>query len=111
MRRFLLTMATAASALAVASCSDLTGVRGDLAGTYELETIDGQVLPQTVPDDEFGTVSLVYGEIELNSDGTFVDFYQFVAPGSSFVRSREFFGRWELEGNSRIRFETDNGGE
>jgi hypothetical protein len=111
MRRFLLTMATAASALAVASCSDLTGVRGDIAGRYELETIDGQALPQTVSDDEFGTVSVVYGEIELDRDGTFIDVYQFVAPGSSFVRTREIFGRWELEGSSRIRLVTDNGGE
>jgi hypothetical protein len=107
MRRFLLTMATAASALAVASCSDLTGVRGDVVGRYELETIDGQVLPQPVDDDQFGTVSVVYGEIELDSDGTFIDMYQYVAPGG--VRTQQIFGTWELEGNSRIRFETDNG--
>jgi hypothetical protein len=107
MRRFLLTMATAASALAVASCSDLTGVRGDVAGVYELETIDGEPLPQPVNDDQFGTVSVVYGEIELFSDGTFIDMYQYVAPGG--VRTQEFSGTWELEGNSRIRFRTNNG--
>jgi hypothetical protein len=109
MRRFLLTMATAASALAVASCSDLTGVRGDVVGRYELATIDGQALPQLVDDDQFGTVTVVYGEIELDSDGTFIDMYQYVAPGG--VRTQEFFGTWELEGNSRIRFRADNGAE
>jgi hypothetical protein len=107
MRRFLLTVATAASALAVVSCSDLTGVRGDVVGRYELQTIDGQVIPQMVNDDQFGTVTVVYGEIELDSDGTFIDMYQYVAPGG--VRTQELFGTWELEGSSRIRFEANNG--
>ena len=108
MRRFLLTLATAASTLAVTSCSDLTGVGGDVTGHYELRTIDGQILPQTVPDEEFGTITVVYGEINLDDDGRFVDMYQFTTPGSSFVRMRDVAGTWEREG-SEIRFDGDNG--
>jgi hypothetical protein len=108
MRRFLLTVATAASVLAVASCSDISGIGGDPVGAYELETIDSQQLPETVPDDEFGTITVVYGEIELENDGTFIDMYQFTTPGSSFTRTRELSGTWEHDGG-RIRFDANNG--
>jgi hypothetical protein len=109
MRRFLFTVATAASVLAVTSCSDITGIGGDLVGRYELETIDGQGLPRTVSDDQFGTVTIVYGEIELDNDGTFIDMYQFTTPGSSFTQTQEISGTWERDGSSRIRFDADNG--
>jgi hypothetical protein len=110
MRRFLLTVATAASVLAVASCSDISGIGGDPAGTYELETIDGQQLPETVPDpdEEFGTITVGYGEIQLDNDGTFIDMYQFTTPGSSLTRTRELSGTWEHDGG-RIRFDANNG--
>ncbi len=107
MRRFLLTAATAASALAVASCGDVTGVRGDVAGRYELQTINGQFLPVTVDDPRVGFVTFLYGEIELDNDGTFIDVYQYRTSGSSFVRTEEIFGTWTRSGD-RIRFEPDD---
>jgi hypothetical protein len=107
MRRFLLTVATAASALAATSCSDLTGLRGDVTGRYELQTINGQFLPVTIDDPQVGSVTFVYGEIELSSDGTFIDMYQYRTSGSAFVRTDEIFGTWSRSGD-RIRLEPDD---
>lgn len=108
MRRFLLTMATAASTLAVTSCSDITGVGGDAVGRYELQTINGRSLPVTFDDPQFGAVTFVYGEVELNSDNTFVDTYQYTLPGSSFVETEQTFGTWTRSGNT-VEFQTDAG--
>jgi hypothetical protein len=101
-------MATAASVLAVTSCSDITGVRGDVVGTYELQTINGEFLPVTINDPDFGAVTFVYGEIELDNDGRFVDTYQYRFSGSSFVETDQIFGTWTRSGNT-IEFETDDG--
>lgn len=103
MRRFLLTVATAASVLAVTSCSDVTGIGGDLIGRYELQSINGQFLPAT-----FSDVTYTVGELELDSDGTFIDTYQYQVSGDPFVGTERTFGTWERDGN-RIRFEGDNG--
>jgi hypothetical protein len=102
MRRFLLTVATAASALAVTSCSDAFGVGSNVAGRYELQTINGVFLPVTLEG-----VTFLYGELQLDSDGTFVDFYQYQVPGSP-VEPDQLTGTWERIGNS-IRFDADNG--
>jgi hypothetical protein len=104
MRRFLLTVATAASALAVTSCSDITGTRGDVAGTYELRTVDGDFLPATIDDPEFGFVTFEYGEVQLDSDGTFFDVIQYRVEGSSRIVTDEISGTWTISGD-RIRFD------
>ena len=109
MRRFLLTLATAASALAVTSCSDLTGVRGDVVGTYELRTVNGQSVPVTIDDPDFGLVTFVYGEVDIDEDGTFVDTFQYQVPGSSRVETDQIFGTWSISGD-RVRFEPDDAG-
>jgi hypothetical protein len=109
MRRFLLTLATAASALAVTSCGDITGTRGDVAGTYELQTVDGDFLPATISDPDFGSVTFEYGELQLDSDGTFVDVVQYRIAGSSRIETDEIFGTWSISGD-RIRFEPDDVG-
>jgi hypothetical protein len=101
MRRFLLTAATAASALAVTSCSDITGTRGDVAGTYELRTINGQSLPVTTPS---GSRTYEAGVLELNNDGTFVDIIQYRTFGNPLIQEDQFSGTWERNG-SEIRLE------
>jgi predicted small secreted protein len=106
MRRFLLTIATAASALAVTSCGDVLGIGSDVTGRYELRTINGQFLPVTINDPDLGSVTFVWGEIELNSDGTFVDMYQYQTPGNP-VRTDEIFGTWTRSGD-RIRLQPDD---
>jgi hypothetical protein len=108
MRRFLLTLATAASALAVTSCGDITGTRGDVTGTYELRTVDGDFLPATFNDPDFGLITFEYGELQLDSDGTFVDIVQYRVAGSSRVEEDQIFGTWTVSGD-RIRFDPDDG--
>ncbi len=110
MRRFLLSVATAATALTASACGDVTGINGGgVAGIYELRTIGGESLPVTL-DEEFETRTYVAGEIEINNDGTFVDLVQYRNPGSSRIWSIEIFGTWERDGD-RIRFEPENGNE
>jgi hypothetical protein len=108
MRRFLLTVATAASALVGTACSDAIGIGGNVAGSYELRTINGQSLPITFNDPDFGSVTFVAGEVELDNDGTFIDTIQFRFSGSSLVETQSVFGTWTRSG-SEIRFETDDG--
>ena len=103
MRRFLLTVATAASALAISSCGDITGVRS-VEGVYELRTVNGLALPVTLND---GTTA-VAGEIELDSNGQFVDTFQFQDFSSSFVETDQVSGTWTRSGN-QIEFETTDG--
>ena len=105
MRRFLLTMATAASVLAVTSCSDATGI-GGIAGTYELRTLNGQSLPVS---DQFGSRTIEAGQLELDSDGNFLEIIQYRLSGSSLIRTDEFFGTWDRDGSNRIRLDYDSG--
>lgn len=107
MRRFLLTLATAASAFAVTSCGDITGTRGDVVGTYELRTVNGDFLPATIDDPDFGSVTFEYGEIQLDSDGTFVDLIQYRVGSSSRIETDEIFGTWTISGD-RIRLRPDD---
>jgi hypothetical protein len=106
MRRFLLTAATAATALAVTSCGDITGTRGDVAGTYELRTVNGDFLPTTITDVD-GSVTFEYGELQLDSDGTFVDVVQYRLDGGSRIWTDEIFGTWTISGD-RITLEPDD---
>ena len=105
MRRVLLTVAVAATTLAGTACSDSIGIGANVAGSYELRTVNGQSLPA---DDNSGSVTFVGGLLELDSDGTFVDVLQFREPGNPLVRSDEQFGTWDRDGDE-IRLEYDNG--
>jgi hypothetical protein len=104
MRRFLLlSVATAATMLAVAACGDLTGVSDELVGTYQLRTIGGQPVPVVgVP------VTYSGGELELDGDGMFDRTYQTSVSGG-LPSEIHIFGTWERIG-SAIRFETNDGG-
>ena len=109
MRRFLLTVATAASALAITSCGDITGV-GNVTGAYELQTINGQFLPVTVDDPSQGTIIILGGEIILDSDETFSDLIDYRFPGSSQIIPQDVTGTYTRSGNT-ITFFPDGGGQ
>jgi hypothetical protein len=94
--------------LAVTACSDITGVRGDVVGTYELQTVNGRFLPATFDDPQFGTVTVEGGAVELDNNGSFIDIFQYRLPGSSLIRSTETSGTWTRVGNE-IEFQTDAG--
>jgi hypothetical protein len=103
MRRFLLTLATAASVLAVTSCSDATGIGSNPAGSYELQTINGQSLPV-----QLGSRTYEGGVLELDSNGEFVERLQFRDFGDPLSTQQDFFGIWERNG-SEIRLDYDDG--
>jgi hypothetical protein len=105
MRRFLLTVATAATALTGAACSDVTGIGANVAGSYELTRVNGQSLP--APDNT-GSVTFHAGVLELDSDGTFFDLLQYRVAGDPRIIDDEEFGTWERNG-SEIRLDYDSG--
>jgi hypothetical protein len=103
MRRFLLTVAAAATALTSTACSDSTGLGANVAGSYELRAINGQPLPADV-----GSLTYEGGILELDSDGTFVERLQYREFGSPLSTQQDFFGTWERSG-SEIRLDYDGG--
>jgi hypothetical protein len=104
MRRFLLTVATAASALAAASCSDATGIRADLEGTYTLWTVNGVSPPEFVPEFD---AEIVSGEVTLYRDGTYEDELRVRFTGESFIDRFTSTGTYSVSGNE-IRFNPDD---
>jgi hypothetical protein len=103
MRRFLLTVATAATTLAGAACGDSTGIGGDPSGSYELQTINGQGLPVSLEADS----QIEGGVLELDSDGRFIDIIQFRTVGNPLSQQRTFTGTWDRDG-SEIELDYDN---
>ncbi len=102
MRRFLLTVAAAATALTGTACSDSTGLGTNVAGSYELRTVNGQFLPADV-----GSVTYEAGLLELDPDGTFVETLQYRDFGGS-LTTQDFTGTWDRSG-SQILLDYDSG--
>jgi hypothetical protein len=100
MRRFLLTAATAASALVITACGDVTGIRRDLEGTYVLETVNGASLPEWV---DALNAEVVSGEVTLYDDGTYEDEIRLRFEGDPFVEPFTSFGTYSVTGDE-IRF-------
>jgi hypothetical protein len=98
MRRFLLTTAAVATTLMGAACTDSIGLGGDVTGTYELQTVNGESLPVFT---ESGR-TIEAGELQLESDGRFFDIIQYRVTGSSLIQTDEFTGTWDREGDEII---------
>jgi hypothetical protein len=103
MRRFLLTAATAATALVGTACGDVTGIGGNVTGSYELRTINGQSLPV-----DMGSAIIEGGVLEIFSDGTFAETIQFREFGSPLSEQIDLDGTWDRDGDDII-LEYDNG--
>jgi hypothetical protein len=103
MRRFLLTVAAAATALTGAACTDSTGLGSNVTGSYELRTINGQALPV-----QLSSETIEGAVLEIDSDGRFVETIQFREFGVPLSTQQDFFGTWERNG-SEIRFDYDDG--
>jgi hypothetical protein len=110
MRRFLLATAVAATALVGTACGDTTGIGNNVAGSYELRTVNNIPLPVS---NESGSRTIVAGELEIDNSGSnsgeFVERLQIENfNGSQFTETR--FGTWERSGDELI-FEYDDDGE
>jgi hypothetical protein len=103
MRRFLLTAATAATALVGTACGDVTGIGAGIAGTYQLRTVNDLSLPVS---DQFGEI-LEAGELELDSNGEFILILQIRPSPNSLIQTIERFGTWDRNGDE-IRLEFDD---
>ena len=102
MRRFLLTAAVAATALAGPACGDTTGIGNNIAGSYELRTVNNLPLPVSSSSDR-----VLAGELRIDSNGEFREVIQYEDnfSGSRFTETR--FGLWERSGDEII-FEYDD---
>jgi len=105
MRRFLLTAAVAATALAGTACGDSTGIGNSIAGSYELRTVNNLSLPVSSSSN-----TVLAGELDIDSNGEFVEVIQFEDnfSGARFTETR--FGFWDRNGDELI-FEYDDNGE
>jgi hypothetical protein len=107
MRRFLLTAAVAGTALAGTACGDTTGIGNNIAGSYELRTVNNLSLPVSSSSN-----TVLAGELEIDSNGSnsgeFVEVIQYENNfnGSRFTDQR--FGIWERSGDEII-FDYDDG--
>jgi len=108
MRRLFLSVATAAVALTASACGDSTGIGTNIAGSYELRTINGQSLPVTLNGRTYEAGEL---EIDNNGDansGDFVETLQFRDFGSGFSDEEAYFGTWDRNG-SELEFFYESG--
>jgi hypothetical protein len=106
MRRFLLTAAVAATALAGTACGDSTGIGSSIAGSYELRTVNNLNLPVS---NQSGSRTIIAGELDIDSNGEFVEVLTVENfSGTRFTETR--FGLWERSGDEII-FEYDDDGE
>ena len=104
MRRLAVTLGAALS-LALAGCSDSTGPRAGLAGTYTLRTVNGQALPAVVSS--FST--LTAGQVRLNGDGTFSASHtsRQTTPGGTTTVTQNITGTYTRSGNDLMLSFTD----
>jgi hypothetical protein len=86
-------------ALGLSACqSDSTGPGGAVAGTYELDTINGNTLPYT-----FSTgATIIADQLTLNDDGSYSDVVEY-SNSATTIENGVFFTT-----NNDIQFEPDN---
>jgi len=87
-------------ALGLSACqTDSTGPGASVAGTYELDTINGNTLPYTFT----GGATLTADQLTLNSDGSYSDVVEY-SNGSTTIERGTFFTN-----NNDIQFQPDSG--
>ena len=90
--------------VAVAACHDSTTSpkqNGPLAGVYTLRTVNAKALPTVAYPDPTTPLSVVYGRVTLNADGSFVDstVYSYPDAGVQRTESDVYKGTYEQDGD------------
>jgi hypothetical protein len=91
--------------VAVAACnSDSTTSpqqNGPLTGVYTLRTVNAKALPTVAYPDPTTPLSIVYGRVTLNADGSFVDstVYSYPDAGVQRQESDVYKGTYEQDGD------------
>jgi hypothetical protein len=109
MRR--LAVAVALSTLAFAGgCKESTAPPREIAGIYELQTVDGSPLPVVLFDDAEGTEEMLSGHVDLFSNGTFSDIttIRTTVGGSTTEEDVAAEGTYRLRG-STVTFDSPSG--
>lgn len=65
------------------------------AGTWNLATMNGHTLPANIN----GYEEVLNGQLELRTDGTFDDSYQYHPAGSTATRTSDNSGTWSQSGS------------
>ncbi len=92
--------------LTLPACSSIDK-SGDITGTYELATIDGNPVPYTPPH-QGGAPEILSSTLVLQADGTFrMSMTYRTTPGNS--TTREFTGTYTLTENT-LRFDWEGAG-
>ena len=83
MRKRLLTVAAGSLVLAFLACGDLAGPSTDFYGAYELQTLNGSVLPTVVYQDQTELDELLSETFRIYTDGSYTDDYTIRVSSSS----------------------------
>ena len=81
---------------------DTTGPAADVAGTYQLQTVNGQALPVTLGTQGSVTIEVTADEYVLRPDGTFSSTITFRHTDSGTVTTTtdSYEGSWQANGST-----------
>ena len=83
MRKRVLAVAAVSLALGFSACGDLAGPNTDFYGAYELQTLNGSILPTVVYQDASELDELMSETFRIYTDGSYTDDYTLRVSGSS----------------------------
>jgi hypothetical protein len=112
MRKRLLAGAAVSLVLGFAACSDLAGPNTDEFGAYELQTLNGFILPTVVYEDPSEVDELLSETFRIYTDGSYTDDYTLRVSSSSgqSTISRRDVGTYMRYGNA-LQFVDGNNGQ
>lgn len=99
--------------MSFAGCSDITGLGyGSLAGTYELETFNGNLLPTVMFSNGFQQDELISETFTIYSDGTYTDDYTIRTSSQTGSSTSDFrdVGTYQ-QNNSALQFQDSRTGD
>ena len=112
MRRRLLAVATVSVVLGFLACGDLSGPNTDFYGAYDLQTLNGNLLPTVVYQDPSELDELVSETFSIYTDGSYTDDFTLRISGSSgqSTINRRDVGTYLRSGNT-LQFRDGNTGD
>ena len=112
MRRRLLAVATVSVVLGFLACGDLSGPNTDFYGAYDLQTLNGNLLPTVVYQDPSELDELISETFRIYTDGSYTDDFTLRISGSSgqSTINRRDVGTYLKSGNT-FQFVDGNNGQ
>lgn len=112
MRRRVLAVAAVSVVLGSLACGDLSGPNTDFYGAYDLQTLNGNLLPTVVYQDPSELDELISETFRIYTDGSYTDDYTLRVSGSSgqSTINRRDVGTYLRSGNT-LQFVDGNNGQ